>query len=326
MQNTPQHMKAMAVDEFGDSDKLTLHTLPVPTVDAGEVLIRVEIAGVGIWDALEREGKLPYSEVHFPHVLGGECAGTIAAIGNGVERFAVSEQRPLCQGQRVYVHNFMNNKGGSYAQYVVVSEKTVAPIPDGLDMVMAGGLPIAGLTALSNLLALGTGNKTRLMLWGASGGVGHVALQLAKRMGAIVFAIASGADGVALAQQLGADEAVDGRSDDIGQRAHAFAPDGFDAALVLVSSDTVQSTLSLVRQGGIISFPNGVSEPNAPDGVELKKANADPTLLDELNRLIGMGEFQVHIAQVFPLEEAAQAQDAMKQHYLGKIVLRVSGE
>jgi NADPH:quinone reductase len=321
MQNTPQQMKAMAVNEFGGSDKLTLHTLPVPTVDAGEVLIRVEVAGVGIWDAMEREGELVYNEVHFPRVLGGECAGTIVAIGDGVERFAV--------GDRVYAQTFMNDKGGSYAEYVVVSEKTIALIPDGLDIVMAGGLPIASTTALSNLLALGTSKETSLMLWGASGGVGHVALQLSKRMGACVFAIASGADGVALAKQLGADEAVDGHSNDVAQRARAFAPDGFDAALVLLGGDDVQSTLSLVRQGGIISFPNGVMpEPKAPDGVELKKTNAiaNRMVLDELNRLMNMGEFQVHIAQTFALEEAAQAQSAMKQHYLGKIVLRMSGE
>ena len=321
MQNTPQQMKAMAVDEFGGSDKLTLHTLPVPAVDAGEVLIRIEIAGVGIWDAMEREGELVYNEVHFPRVLGGECAGTIAAVGNGVDRFAV--------GDRVYAQGFMNDKGGCYAQYVVVSEKTVAQMPDRLDMLMAGGLPIAGATALRNLEALGTGDETRLMLWGASGGVGHVALQLAKRMGAHVFAIASGADGVELAKQLGADEAVDGHSNDVVQRARAFAPDGFDTALVLVGGDDVQSTLSLVRQGGIIAFPNGVMpEPKAPDGVELKKANgfADPMLFDQLNRLVSIGEFQVRIAQMFPLEAAAQAQEAMKKHYLGKIVLRVSGE
>jgi len=210
-----------------------------------------------------------------------------------------------------------------------LSLETVAPMPDDLDMLMAGGLPIAGVTALSNLQVSGTGNKTKLMLWGASGGVGHVALQLAKRMGANVFAIASGADGVALVKQLGADEAVDGHSDEVVQRARAFAPDGFDVALVLVGGDSVQSTLSLVRQGGMITFPNGVMpEPKAPDGVELKKANgfANPTLLDQLNRLIGIGEFQVHIAKTFGLEEAAQAQSAMKQHYLGKIVLRVSSE
>ena len=241
MQNIPQQTKAMAVDEFGGPDKLTLHTLPVPTVDAGEVLIRIDIAGVGIWDAMERDGNLAYNEVHFPRVLGGECAGTIAAIGEGVERFAV--------GDRVYAQSFMNDKGGSYAQYVVVSEKTVAPMPDGLDMLMAGGLPIAGATALRNLEALETGNETKLMLWGASGGVGHVALQVAKRMGASVFAIASGADGVELVKQLGADEAVDGHSDDIVQRARTFAPDGFDAVLVLVGGDKVQSTLSFGASG-----------------------------------------------------------------------------
>jgi NADPH:quinone reductase-like Zn-dependent oxidoreductase len=321
MQNFPQYMKAMAVDEFGRSDKLTLHTLPVPTVDAGEVLIRVETAGVGIWDAMEREGELVYNEVHFPRVLGGECAGTIAAIGNDVERYAV--------GDRVYAQSFMNDKGGSYAQYVAVSEKTIAPVPDRFDMLMAGGLPIAGATALRNLEALKTGEKTKLMLWGASGGVGHVALQLAKRMGMQVFAIASGADGVELSQQLGADEAVDGHRDDIVQRAHAFAPNGFDSALVLVGGETVQSSLSLVCHGGIIVYPNGVvPEPKAPDGVELKQANgfADPMLLDRLNQLVSIGEFQVHIAQTFPLEEAAQAQEAMKKHYLGKTMLRVSGE
>ncbi len=321
MQKTPQPMKAMAVDEFGGPNKLTLHTLPVPTVDAGEVLIHVEVAGVGIWDAMEREGELVYNEVHFPRVLGGECAGTIAAVGGGVGRFTVSD--------RVYAQAFMNSKGGCYAQYVVVSEKTVAPVPDGLDMMMAGGLPIAGATALSGLNALGTGDETKLMLWGASGGVGHVALQLAKRMNARVFAIASGADGVELAKQLGADEAVDGHGDDVVQRARAFAPDGFDTSLVLAGGDKVQSTLSLVRPGGIIAFPNGVMpEPKAPNGVELKKADgyADPILFDQLNQLMGIGEFQVHIAQTFTLEEAAQAQEAMKEHYLGKIVLRVSGE
>lgn len=319
--NTPQQMKAMAIDEFGGADKLTLHTLPVPTVGAGEVLIRLEVAGVGVWDAMEREGTLIYNEVHFPRVLGGEGAGTIAAIGEGVDRFAV--------GDRVYAQSFMNDKGGAYAQYVAVSQETVAPIPDGLDMTQAGGLPIAGATALSNLEALGLREGNTLMLWGASGGVGHVALQLAKRMGARVFAVASGADGVELAQQLGADEVVDGHSDDVAERAQAFAPGAFDATLAFVGGADVQETLSLTRAGGTIAFPNGVMpEPIAPEGVQLKKADGigNPRLFAELNRLIEIGDFKVHVAQSFPLEDAAQAQQAMKKHYVGKIVLRVSDE
>ena len=313
-------MKAMAIDEFGGGDKLTLHMLPVPEVGAGEVLIRVEVAGVGVWDAMEREGILIYNEVRFPRVLGGECAGVVVAIGEGVGRCSV--------GDRVYAQAFMNNKGGGYAEYVVVSQQTVALIPDGLDMPMAGALPVAGATALSGLNALNVGDGTNLMLWGASGGVGHVALQLAKRMGARVFAIASGKDGVELCQGLGADEVIDGKSGDVMERARAFAPDGFDAAHVLVGGDAVQASLTLVRSGRIIAFPNGVRpEPKAPDGVELKKADGygTPALFDQLNQLMGIGDFRVHIAQIFPLEEAAEAQEAMNTHYLGKIVLRVSG-
>jgi len=322
MQNIPQKMKAMAIDEFGGADKLSLHTLPVPTVDAGEVLIRVEVAGVGVWDAMERSGwAASFSQHPFPRVLGWECAGVVAAVGEGALRFSV--------GDRVYAQAFMNAKGGCYAEYVAVSEQTVAPVPDGFDFEVAGGLVIAGATALRNLEALQTGDGNTLMLWGASGGVGHVALQLAKRLGARVFAIASGADGVELCQQLGADEAIDGKSDDVAERARAFAPDGFDHAFVLVPGEAMQSSLGLVRQGGIISYPNGVRpEPIAPNGVELKQANAysDPMLFDQLNKLASIGDFQVHIAQTFPLEEAAQAQEAMNTHYLGKIVLRLSGD
>ena len=320
MQHIPRQMKAMAVDKFGGADQLTLHEVPVPTVGADEVLVRIEVAGVGVWDSLEREGKLVYNEVHFPRVLGAEGAGTIAAVGEDAEHFAV--------GDCVYVQGFMNPKGGLYAEYAVVPEHVVATVPDHLDMLMAGALPVAGTTALRNLEALNVSDGDTLMLWGASGGVGHVALQLAKRLGARVFAIASGDDGVALCQSLGADVAVNGRSDDVIAHARAFAPDGFERALILTGGDKMQSSLNLVKKGGIISFPNGVMpEPQAPEGVELRQASAitDRSLLDWLNELIGSGDFKVHVAQAFPLEEAAPAQQAMDAHYLGKIALRVSG-
>ncbi len=322
MQHTPtipEQMKAMALGEFGGPDKLTLHTVPVPEVGADEVLVRVEVAGVGVWDAMERAGQLVHNDVQFPRVLGGECAGTIIAIGAQVTRFSVGDQ--------VHAQSFMNPKGGSYAQYVVVPASKVAPIPAGMSMEAAGGLNIIGATALANLNALELGAGDSLMLWGASGGVGHVALQLARTLGARVFAIASGADGVALCQSLGADEAVDGRRDNVMERARAFAPAGFDKAFTLLIGDQVQASFELVRQGGIISFPNGVvPEPVAPDGVKLVKADGYATeeLLSQLNALIEQGDFKVHIAQTFPLESVAEAQRAMDKHYVGKIVLSVN--
>ena len=310
-------MKAMAINQFGGLENLTQQTFDVPTIGDTDVFVRIEVAGVGAWDAMQREGKMPQEKPNFPMILGVECAGTIVAIGKNVGRLAV--------GDRVYA--FMDFQGGGYAQYAATAEEVTSLLPDNFDITMAGGLPVDGATALRGLETLGTGDETKLMIWGASGGVGHVALQLAKRMGARVFAIASGKDGVELCQQLGADEAVDGHGDDIIERARQFAPDGFDTALVTTGNDKVQNTLSLVRKGGNIAFPHGVMpEPTAPDGVNLKPfdANPDAQLLMQLNRLASIGDFKIHIAQTFPLEQAAQAQQAMDKHYLGKIVLNVS--
>ncbi len=319
MPNIPQQMQAMAINQLGGPETIESQTLLVPDVGAREVLIRVEVAGVGTWDAMQREGKMPQEKPNFPMILGAECAGTIVAVGVEAKRFQV--------GERVYA--FMNDMSGGYAQYAAAAEAVTATLPDNFDMTMAGGLPVDGATALRGLETLGTGDETRLMIWGASGGVGHAALQLAKRLGARVFAIASGQDGVELCEQLGADEAVDGHDDDIIERALQFAPDGFDSALLTTNNDKAQNMLSLVRKGGNIAFPHGVMpEPTAPDGVHLKPfdANPDAQLLMQLNRLASIDNFKIHIAQTFPLAEAAQAHKALEDHYVGKIVLQVSSD
>ena len=319
MSNIPTQMQAMAINQFGGPENLTQQIFDVPAVGDKEVLIRIEFAGIGVWDAMQREGKMPAEKPDFPMTLGGECAGTIVAIGANVGRFAVGDQ----------VYAFTTEMCGGYAQYAATSEEVTALLPDNFDMKTAGGFPIDGATALRGLETLGTGDETKLMIWGASGGVGHAALQLATRLGARVFAIASGADGVELCRSLGADEAVDGRGDDMMERARQFAPDGFDTALILTSNDKVQATLGLVRAGGNIAVPHGVMPvPTAPDGVNIQLFSAEPDvlLLSQLNRLASIGDFKIHIAQTFPLEQAAQAQEAMSEHYLGKIVLEVEGD
>src|ERR1044072_7116003 len=259
-----QTMRAVALDKFGGPDTLQIQNLPVPQIEPNEVLIRVEAAGVGAWGPYEREGQ--FVEItgvkrEFPYVLGTDGAGTVAAVGKDVNRFK--------EGDRVYAAELANPKGGFYAQYVAVKADNVSLIPGQLTVEQAAVLPTDALTALTGLeKVLGLKSGESLMVFGASGGIGHLALQLAERLGADVFAIASGADGVQLATALGADSAVDGRADNFLKAAREFAPNGIDAALVKAGGEKTVQALSAIRKGGRVAYPHGaMPEPTAPDGV-----------------------------------------------------------
>jgi NADPH:quinone reductase-like Zn-dependent oxidoreductase len=166
------------------------------------------------------------------------------------------------------------------------------------------------------------------MVFGASGGIGHIAVQLAKRMGARVLAVASGSDGVQLVRRLGADEAIDGHRQDPAEAARRFATHGLDAALVLVSGEGLSEALETVKKAGRVAYPNGVEpEPEVPEGVRLLGYDGTPgrEAFDRLNRLIGSGPFHVELGGVYPLEDAARAHREIDQHHLGKLALRVHG-
>src|SRR4051794_40304365 len=187
-----QTMRAIALDRFGGPETLKVQTVPVPEVGADEILIHVESAGVGAWDPFEREGgfvKLLGRAPKFPYVLGTDGAGTVAAVGESVNEFK--------EGDRVYAAELGNAKGGFYAEYAVVNAANASHIPGELNMDQAAVLLTDGLTALKGLEGvLRLKPDESVMIFGASGGIGHLAVQLAKALGARVFAVASGEDGV----------------------------------------------------------------------------------------------------------------------------------
>lgn len=322
-QTTQNTMRAAAIDRFGGVETITLQTLPVPEVGPDEVLIRVEAAGVAVWDAFEREGgfaEMMGGEPKFPYVLGSEGAGTVAAVGERVARFE--------EGERVYAAGFLNPKGGFYAEYAAVKSEYVSRVPGQLTVEQAGvmgGDAVTALRGLEDMLGLKSGET--LMVFGAGGGLGHLAVQLAKRMGARVFAVASGDDGVALVERLGADAVVNGRKDDVAAAAREFAPGGLDAALITAGGEATDRALEAMRDGGRVVYPNGVMpEPKARPGVQIQSydGDADAEIIERLNRLIESGPFEVHVARTFPLDKAADAHRALDEHYLGKLALRVS--
>lgn len=319
-QTTQGTMRAAAIDQFGGP--VTPHTLPVPRVGADEILIRIESAGVGVWDPFEREGgfaKMMGGKPTFPYVLGSDGAGTVADVGERVSAFK--------KGDRVYALALANPKGGFYAQYAAVKAADASPIPGKLTVEQAGVMPVDAITALCGLddtLKLRRGES--VLIFGAGGGVGHLAVQLAKRMGARVFAVASGDDGVALCKRLGADAVVEGHRDDVVAAARAFAKDGIDCALLTAGGRPAERALEAVRDGGRVAYPNGVEPiPKARPGITVKAYDGTPRpeVIQKLNRLIDEGEpFEVHVARTFPLEEADEALRALDGHFLGKIALR----
>src|SRR3981189_3162261 len=235
--HVPRTMFAAAIDRFGGPDVITPHALPVPVVDAGEVLIAVDTAGVGRWDADVREGDFAGGKQHFPLVLGFDGAGVVAAVGYRVRR--------LKAGDEVYSYNWANPKGGFYAEYVVVPGDKGAPTPRRLDLRQPGAIPSTGLTALQGIDdALGLKKGETVIIHGASGGVGTLALQFARLRGARVFATASGKDGGELVREMGARAVVDGKRIDIDDQARRFAPNGVDAVLALAGGDALGGCLN----------------------------------------------------------------------------------
>jgi NADPH:quinone reductase-like Zn-dependent oxidoreductase len=274
----------------------------------------------GQWDADMRGGWWPEGQPHFPFVPGTDGAGAIAAVGSRVRR--------LKTGDDVYAYSFNNPKGGFYAEYVVVPAISAAPVPEGLDLKRAGAIPTTGLTALRGVddaLQLKAGET--VLIHGASGGVGTLAVQFAKLRGARVLATASGADGVALVRRLGAEVVVEGRTGDIVAAVRLFTRNGVDAVLALAGGKQLTRFLDALRKGGRLAYPNGIEPaPRKRKGIEMFSYDAVPGI-DEFRRLgsaVARARLKVPIAETFKLAEAAKAHERLAAgHVVGKIVLRI---
>lgn len=299
----PKIMKAAVVSAPGPANVLHLKVVPVPGVASDHVLIALEYAGVGIWDAEQRAGKIGRETI-----LGSDGSGTIAAVGSHVKDFSV--------GDRVYAYSYMNQSGGFYAEYVSVPAHRVGRVPSHLKMVVAGGMPCVALTAQTGLEALKVNKDQHLLVFGASGGVGSLAVWLGKEKGATVTGTAR-PDAQDYVRSLGATHAVDSSK--------RFAAEKFDACMVTASSDKLPEFLAHLKDKAPLGYPNGV-EPKpsllghpvlAFDG-EMSRA-----AIDRLNDAIGSKTIPLR-TQVFPLTEVVEAHKRIEQgHVIGKIVLQI---
>jgi NADPH:quinone reductase-like Zn-dependent oxidoreductase len=316
----PEMMKAAAVDRYGPPSALTVHDVPVPRPGPREVLIAIDTAGIGSWDTSIRDGswRKP-GRPRFPLVPGVDGAGVVAARGARVRRIHV--------GDRVYAYEFGNRQGGFYAEFAAVDAEHVGRVPKTLDLRDAGAAATTGLTALQGIDALELRPGHTVLIFGASGAVGTMAVQFAVQRGADVIATASGAAAARLVRRLGAHRVIDARRTESLAQLRKFAPDGLDGVLALAGGDELERCLDFVRPKGHVAHPNGVEPAPAERRtfrVRAFDAVANPRAFDKLNRYLRNGKIRVPIAASYPLGKAAQAHRRLdREHVLGRMVLQI---
>jgi NADPH:quinone reductase-like Zn-dependent oxidoreductase len=316
-------MLAAVINNFNNEDSFQLKKIPIPIINSNEVLIRVKYSAISPWDLFEREGgyaQMLGLDAKFPYILGSEGSGEIVAKGEDVKKFLI--------GDRVYAPAFLNPKGGFYAEFVAVNQGFISLIPENLTSQQAAVVSGIGITALRGLVDFLNLKKGELLaIFGASGGIGHVAVQIAKKLGAKVFAVASCEDGVSLVKELGIANVVDGRKDDVLACAVSMGFNRFDAVLLTYSNEVTEKFISKFCSGGKVVYPNGVyPEPKERDDVKINGFNGEPDsdIVKRLALIIESYGIVPYIEKVYNLNEVDTAYSRLREkHYLGKLGLKI---
>jgi NADPH:quinone reductase-like Zn-dependent oxidoreductase len=336
----PTTMKAIRVHEFGGPEVLRYETVPVPELKPGEVLVRVHAVGINPPDWYLRDGyerqHLPAElrpSIPLPAIPGSDVSGVVEAVATDVQGFSV--------GDEVFGMLRFPSFGDSaaYAEYIAAPASDLASKPAGIDHMHAAGAPMSGLTAWQFLIEVGHDEPNPLqpemhrpvplegktvLVNGAAGGVGHLAVQLAKRRGAQVIAVASGSHESFL-RRLGADEFIDytkGRPEDVAHNV--------DLVLDTLGGPTTGRFLRALRRGGALfpvfpGFSDAAQAPKLGVTVSMTQVRSNGPQLEELGRLLDAGTVRVAIDSTFPLKDARAAHERAEQgHIQGKIVLTVA--
>ncbi|MFG2537646.1 NADP-dependent oxidoreductase [Streptomyces sp. NPDC048511] len=311
-------MRAMQQSAWGEAEPLQLVEVETPEPTYGEVLVKVSAAGVNPVDVYTRRGQAYNRVLGLPFINGWDVAGTVVRTGYGVTRL-----RP---GDPVFGMPWFPREAGGYAEYVAAPARHFAKIPAGLRFSEAAALPLAGLTAwqmLTEVAAAAPGQ--RVLVAGAAGGVGHLAVQIAKARGAHVIGTASAAKHD-FVRALGADEVIDYTTTDV-----STAVRDVDAVIQMFGGEAGLKALDCLRPGGVLvsgqaAWTPGLYERAAELGVRAVAFLVDPdgAGLDALAGLVAQEQLKVHLDAVFPLEEAAEAHDHVAGgRTTGKVVLTV---
>ena len=311
-------MKALQMKQYGGQEVLDLNlNVSKPTPATGQVLIEAHAASVNPIDWKVRAGYLKEMvPLTLPKTLGGDVAGIVTEVGESVSGLKV--------GDRVYGYpSLLAGGSGSFAEFVAAPITVVAPAPNKLTVVEAAALPLVGASAVQALeqhIKLQRGQK--ILIHGGAGGIGSLAIQIAKAIGAWVATTASGDDRAYL-QGLGADQVIDYKKEAFDERLKDF-----DAVFDTVGGETTQKSFKVLKQGAVI-----VSMLGQPDSALAQRhgvtaigqlTNVTTDILRRLANLVDAGRINTRVAQVFPFEKAKEAFQLVEAgHPRGKVVLQI---
>jgi len=333
-------MKAILMTEAGSPEVLQLQEVPQPRIEKDtEILVRLRAAGVNPIDTKLRQRGTFYPD-QMPAILGCDGAGVVEAVGSGVQRFQVGDEVYFCAG------GLGEHRTGNYAQLAVVDERMVARKPSSLSFAEAAAAPLVLITAWEALYDRGRLEAgQRVLIHAGAGGVGHVAIQLAKLKGAEVCTTVGSQDKARLARQFGADHSILYKQTDFVQAALDWTGgEGVDLAFDTVGSKTFYDTFPAVRVYGDVVT---ILEPD-PTHINWKTARSrnlrislelmltpmlqglvaaqqhQAEILNQCATWIDEGKLKIHLSQTFPLQDAAAAHKALETgSTTGKIALLI---
>lgn len=306
-------MRVIIQSEFGNPDVLQRHDRPKPIPGSGELLVKVAAAGINPVDAMVRAGDFNLIGDP-PFTVGWDLAGTVETLGADVSQFSL--------GDRVLGMPNFPAPGNTYAEYVVVAAADMISTPTNMSDAAAGALPLAGLTALQGIIHHGQVIAgQRVLVHSGAGGVGHLAVQVAKAQGAYVIATASYGK-LEQVSALGADEVIDYTAGDftqvVGEVDMVFDPQAGTQA---------ERSLSVVKSGGrvicLVPPSENALKIAAESGKHVEQITVARNMADlaELIAMFKAGTLEVLVAEIFPLSQAPAAHRALAEGPVGKIVL-----
>lgn len=303
-------MRAVVFETYGPPEVLRVVETDAPSPGRGQVRVRVRTAGVQPADAKIRSGAFDkWMQVRFPQIPGNEFAGVVDALGAGVTGFT--------EGDEVIGVNVLS----SYAEFVVVDATQLVAKPTGLAWAEAGALSASGQTAYTALKELGVSRGETLLVHAAAGGVGSMAVQVARAWGVTVIGTASEKNHAYL-RELGAIPVAYG--DGLVERVHALSPRGVDAVLDGIGGDALDASIAL---GADRTRIGTIADPVRANALGLRRIQSKRSAgqLAELTAMAARGDLRVHVQRVYSLDEATEAHRAIEAgHVRGKIVLSIT--